>query len=115
MRPTSPYLNDATTCPFHHFADGLLLGRGNAPCRRQELVAKLVESRTSSCHCWAQAKKGSHWQVVWQTRSRQKPWNRCQEAESRLAGSTERCQGSVSVGEAASADSVGEEPFCDAG
>ena len=31
-------LEGAPTCPFHHFADALLLGRGNAPCGRKELV-----------------------------------------------------------------------------
>ena len=34
-------------CPLNHFTDGLLPGRGHEPCRCQELVAKLVESRTS--------------------------------------------------------------------
>ena len=48
MRPISPYLNTASTCPFHHFTDGLLLGRGNASCRCQELIAKLVKARTST-------------------------------------------------------------------
>ena len=38
----------ASTSPFYHFANGFLLGRGKAPCRRQELVAELVESRTCS-------------------------------------------------------------------
>jgi len=41
-------LENATTCPFHQFADGLLLGCGNASCCCQDLVAKLIESQTCS-------------------------------------------------------------------
>ena len=37
-------LEGATTCPFHHFGDGLLLRRSDAPCRRQEFIPKLIES-----------------------------------------------------------------------
>ena len=40
----------ATTCPFDNFADGLLLGRGNAACRCQEIVARLAESREHDLH-----------------------------------------------------------------
>ena len=39
-------LEGAATCPFHHFADALLLGRGNAPCGRKELVPELIEPGT---------------------------------------------------------------------
>jgi hypothetical protein len=37
-------LEGASTGPLDHFTDGLLLGRGDSPCRCQELVAKLVEA-----------------------------------------------------------------------
>jgi hypothetical protein len=37
-------LEDAATCPFNHFTDGLLFGCGYASCSRQELVAELVET-----------------------------------------------------------------------
>src|SRR5208282_3688121 len=39
-------LERTATCPFHHFADALLLGRGNAPCRRKEFVTELIEPGT---------------------------------------------------------------------
>ena len=37
-------LEGTATCPFNYFADRLLLGRGYAPGRRQELIAELIES-----------------------------------------------------------------------
>jgi hypothetical protein len=40
-------LEGASTGPLDHFTDSLLLGRGNAARRCQELVVKPVEPRTS--------------------------------------------------------------------
>ena len=91
MRPTSPYLNapplaHSTTSPMACF---LVVATRRAAVRnslRSWLNPELAPTR---CHCWAQAKRRPQRQVVWQTRSRQKPWNRCQEAESHVASSTE--------------------------